>query len=142
MTAAQQPPSGMLLYACALALCFVYIVDTIIVAYNYRFYPGQNPPSSKLLFLAEALKLLMASCFYLLEKRRSPKESYRPVGAYDSAGNCYKQQEPVNWWLGLPMHRQCQTLQLPHDWRSDLKAGAKAMLVFSVPAVCYFLTNK
>lgn len=141
MTAVQPASSGILLYACAVALCFMYITDTIIMAYNYRFYPGQNPPSSKLLFLAEALKLMMASCFYLMESKRSTRD-YKAVDTYDTDKNGYKQQEAVNWWLGLPMHRQCQTLPLPPGWWPAVKSWAKAMLVFSVPAVCYFTTNK
>lgn len=141
MTAAQLPQSGMLLYACALALCFVCIADTLVMACSYKFYPGQNPPSAKLVFLAEAMKLLMASCFYLLESIPSLKE-HKTVAACKLAEFKFDHQASVNRGFGLPVHRQLQHI---HGWwptPKAVKAGARAMLVFSVPAVCYFLVNK
>jgi hypothetical protein len=92
-----------------------FTADTITVAYNYRFIE-YNPHSSKLLFLAEALKLGLASCFYLLERSG-------PV----TPGQLLKQPVPV--------------AKVPQGL-SRARSELRAMLVFAVPAVCYFITNK
>lgn len=130
--------AGPLIYVLAAALCSVYTIDTVIVAYNYRFFPGQNPPSSKLLFLAEAFKLLLASSFYLLEHRKRSKD-YKSLGTDES-----DDKVPENWWLGLPHHtRQCFAPPTAgRGWLMAVTAWGKGMLVFAVPAVCYFITNK
>lgn len=133
---------GVLIYVLAAALCSVYTIDTVIVAYNYRFF-DENPPSSKLLFLAEALKLLTASSLLLLERRRS-RGSYRDLEADDEPDQ--KHQHTDSWWLGLPMRRQCclapHAVAVGRGWWLAVTAWAKGMLVFAVPAVCYFITNK
>jgi hypothetical protein len=125
---------GLLIYILAAALCVVYTTDTVIVAYNYRFF-ASNPPSSKLLFLAEALKLLTASSFYFWECRRA--RDYKALGTDDTDG--YKPR-CGSWWL--PSHLKCHQQQFGRTWWLAVAAWAKAMLVFAVPAVCYFITNK
>jgi hypothetical protein len=135
MTAAAA--GGALIYACAAALLICYTTDTVIVAYNYRFFSA-NPPSSKLLFLAELLKLCLATAFCLTERRRA--KDYRSVGTNDENHD----KEPESWWLGLPMHRHCLApkQQSGRGWWLAVAEWAKGMLVFAVPAVCYFITNK
>lgn len=134
MTAAAAVGGGVLIYVLAASLCAVYSVDTVIVAYNYRFFT-QNPPSSKLLFLAEALKLLTASSLWLWELRRAK-------GQKTSDNDDTEQHKLLSgsWWPGLPMHSPRQ--QAGRSWWLALTAWGKAMLVFAVPAVCYFITNK
>jgi hypothetical protein len=83
------------------------------------------------------MKLLMASCFHLLDSRPGIKD-HKTVGATKAVD----QQVLATRGVGLPVHRQ---LQLFHSWWPNgkaVKAGGRAMLVFSVPALCYFLVNK
>lgn len=132
---------GALIYACAAALLICYTTDTVIVAYNYRFFSA-NPPSSKLLFLAELLKLCLATAFFSTEDRRRAKD-YKCVGS-NGTNDENHDKVPDSWWLGLPLHRYCLApkQQSGRGWWLAVAEWAKGMLVFAVPAVCYFITNK
>lgn len=120
--AASMLASAYKLYVFAGILCTLYAADTVLVAYNYRFY-SYNPPSSKLLLLAEAVKLLVASCFYLAETKQRDAADIEDVVYKDSSG-------------GSPVKQRSSTARLLGD------QPFKALLVFAVPAVCYFFTNK
>lgn len=107
----------MLIYIVSAALCCLFVAETILIAHNLREYTT-NPPSSKLVFLAEAVKLVLASSFYASERKLST-----PIDI------------PPTTYLDVDKKR----LFLCKD---KLLSQGTAMLVFAVPAVCYFITNK
>lgn len=107
----------MLIYIVSAALCCLFVAETILIAHNFHVYTI-NPPSSKLLFLAEAVKLVLASCFYASESRISTHSGL-------PSSNCLD--------VGKGRLRLC---------KEKLLSEGTAMLVFAVPAVCYFITNK
>lgn len=114
----------MLVYILAALLCCLYAADTIIISYCYRFFPA-NPSSSKLLLLAEGLKLFIATCLYLLEKEA-------PSTAAGVQCHQFLLSDSVECAHAHP-HQQRQ-----QRWQK----AAKTLLVFSVPSMCYFATNK
>ena len=111
--------AGMLIYALAGALCILLTSETLLVSYSHRYRTG--PPSSKLLCsLAELLKLCIASWLYYSEPKAAKKTH---DGTYSP----------------LPKHKAGQQ---GHGWWSGCVAWLKAMAMFSIPAVCYFINNK
>lgn len=122
-----------LVYVLAVGLCLLYTSDALLVAYTYRWTHGTNPPGSKLVFYAEAVKLLLATLFFLSEP-----------------GNV----ESLSKRLGLLQGEEQQAL-LPKSGKQALPEPVKpvpavdalwqwlrGMVMFAVPAVCYFVTNK
>lgn len=121
------------MYVLAVGLCLLYTSDALLVAYTYRWTHGTNPPGSKLVFYAEAVKLLLATLFFLSEP-----------------GNV----ESLSKRLGLLQGEEQQAL-LPKSGKQALPEPVKpvpavdalwqwlrGMVMFAVPAVCYFVTNK
>jgi len=124
----------MLVFVLAALLCCLYASDTIIISYCYRVY-AHNPSSAKLLLLSEALKLLIASCLYFTEQKPSdghPEECHRSLlsdaeslpAATASSSRAVVLQQP-RWGRTRPAQQFGWTL-----------------LVFSIPSLCYFGTNK
>lgn len=130
MAAAQNKLHAAMIYVLAVTLCLMYTGDTVVVAYSYRFV-ASNPPSSKLLFLAELLKLVLSGLLLLAEK-------------YSKRDSQQDQQQSVKSQL-LP-HADAPADAQPAVKRSpravQLLAALQALLMFAVPAVCYFITNK
>jgi hypothetical protein len=121
-------PGIVLIYLLAGALCALYTADTLLVAYNYRYH-SINPPSSKLLFYAEALKLLLASCFFFSERGNAGYSMYQHLSDPD-----------------LRSHNGKLKLAPDQPWHvrgvDSVKTWLMGMAVFYVPAACYFTTNK
>lgn len=118
---------NLLAHILSAALCCLFAAETLLVAYNYQFYTF-NPPSSELLVLAEALKLLIAGGLYLAETKRA---AARP--SYELLDKCEQQVTEPN----------AAADSSSNGWRRRaFKQTARAYVVFSVPAVCYFCTNK
>jgi hypothetical protein len=120
----------------ALVLCLLYASDTIIISYCYRTFVS-NPSSVKLLLLAEAVKLSIAGLLHFLDTRTNAErsEGAQRITAtlihlsdagllrttYACAQNSSEQRRGSRHWL-VP--------------------GMRTLMVFSVPSVCYFATNK
>lgn len=105
-----------MVYALSLALCGLFTIETILIAYSVRH--STPVASSKLLVLAEAVKFLIS---WSLHKSESGAKSPEPGPQLSTKD---KQHATAMWRAGAVMFH------------------AKAMLIFSVPAVCYFVTNK
>jgi hypothetical protein len=119
-------PGNVLIYLLAGALCALYTSDTLLVAYNYRYH-SINPPSSKLLFYAEALKLLLASSFFFSERGNAGYIKYQKLSDPDLHAHNGKLAPDQSWHVrGV----------------ASIKTWLMGMAVFSVPAACYFTTNK
>lgn len=122
----------LVLLVLASVLCCLYAADSIIIFYCDRSY-AHNPSSTKLLLLAEALKLVIAASLYLTE---GPEEQQKPSSdATLQPHTCYlgqqqhgSQKQP--WARGRPLSRQ-------RVWQTGW-----TLLVFSVPSLCYFAANK
>ncbi|WIA14349.1 hypothetical protein OEZ85_002878 [Tetradesmus obliquus] len=114
----------MLIYGLAAILCGLYATDTILVAYSYRTW-SDNPHSSQLLFLSEGLKLFLATCLFLAENPAgrngfSLLPKIHPTDKEQHAGLLPK--SPLTKWEAL-------------------LAKLKGVMLFAVPALCYFTTN-
>lgn len=111
----------------AAVLCVLYASDTVIIANNYRFY-DTNPPGSKLVLLAEVLKLFIAT---LLFNCSQPTGQHQAADHAKATRQQYVSDQRPSWvprWL-----QQC--------WH-HLPDSVQSLIIFSVPALCYCLTNK
>lgn len=132
--------SGSLVYVLAIALCALYTNETLLVAYSYRFH-SDNPASSKLVFIAELVKLLLATCFFLSELGNAAWSLYQRLDD-TSAALLPKSAKPQN---GKGSHKAAagyEELLQSDQVHKAVWEWVKAMAVFSVPAACYFVTNK
>lgn len=122
----------LVLFVLASVLCCLYAADSIIISFCYRFY-AHNPSSTKLLLLAEALKLVIAASLCLTE---GPEELQKPSsGAALQPHACYlglqqhgSQKQP--WARGRAFSRQ-------RVWQTGW-----TLMVFSIPSLCYCAANK
>lgn len=90
---------------------------------------ASNPASSKLLFYAEAVKLLLATCFLLSEKGGAGYAMYQRLSgdAQQLLPFAKGGKRTQGWGAGLGQ---------------ALASWLRAMAMFAVPAACYFVTNK
>jgi hypothetical protein len=128
----------MLALVLAFVLCCLHASDTVIITYCYHFY-SHNPSGAKLLLLSEVLKLAIASCLWFTEKRAAHKSLIdchiadlshsKPA---TGAAACLTQATGQGGHQQHVSSRQCKSVQ----------ASAWTLLVFSIPSLCYFATNK
>lgn len=113
--------SRILIYALAALLCVLLTSETLLVSYSYK--RRQNgPPSSKLLLISEALKLLIAGVLFLREGSLDDKHA-GASGHSSTLPEFQKKTQDRGGWSACA------------EWM-------KAMLVFAVPAIIYFVNNK
>jgi hypothetical protein len=124
----------LVLLVLASLLCCLYAADSILISYCYRFY-AHNPSSTKLLLLAEALKLLIAASLYLTE---GPEELQKQSSddALQPQTSCYLGQQQ-HGSQKQPWTRGRALLSSQRAWQT-----VWTLLVFSVPSICYFAANK
>jgi hypothetical protein len=133
----------MLVLVLSFVLCCLYASDTVIIAYNYKFY-AQNPASAKLIFLAEVLKLCIASSLYWAEGRTAAAAASDAELSDAKQALCPAKPGPAEALprFGKGDHSTKGAAASILRYWSTLPDPVKALLTFSVPAVCYFLTNK
>lgn len=124
----------MLVFVLAFILCCLYTSDTVIISYCYRFY-AHNPSSTKLLLLSEALKLAIASCLHLVERQTHPGAAEQLLGTSTSRPDLQRGGSSCCKAAGQPGSYQ-------HQKRTWPAHAAWTLLVFSVPSLCYFASNK
>jgi drug/metabolite transporter (DMT)-like permease len=101
-------------------LCSLYVIDTTLVAAYTRTYQ-QNPANAQICLLAEVLKLSASLVLYWISKPRG----YAPLVPIKLPEVALHEQYPL----------QSSNGNVP----SFTRAGA--LLHFSVPALCYFISN-
>lgn len=125
----------MLVFVLAFVLCLLYASDSIIISYCYRLY-SNNPSSAKLLLLAETAKLLIASLLHLTDTNSSAVE--RPEACQGLSQAVLHLSSP----RGCSTHTGSHQLQHQQQHSRGRSSWLQTLLVFSVPSVCYFATNK
>lgn len=126
----------MLLFVLTALLCFLYAADNVVMTHCYRHYV-HNPASAKLLLLSEAVKLFIASCFWLTNKE-----------AAGALKKCESNESTQEEWLSGDarvagkLHKQQQASSTRALlWHSG-RAWTWTALAFSMPSLCYFATSK
>jgi probable UDP-sugar transporter A4 len=117
-----------------LLLCFMYAADTIMVAASLHWYK-HNPTSAQLLLLAEVMKLVIAVTLALVDGCCSPQSAPSSKHAGTSVGAAVEHLPLMGEGLRKagPWTRLQEVLERP--------GMASQVLHFSVPAVCYFVSN-
>jgi probable UDP-sugar transporter A4 len=117
-----------------LLLCFMYAADTIMVAASLHWYKN-NPTSAQLLLLAEVMKLVIALTLATVVDGCCSQESSRTTKPNGSAAAAAERLPLMAEGTAKPgpLSGLQQVLQRP--------GVASQVLHFSVPAVCYFVSN-
>lgn len=126
----------MLLFVIALVLCLLYASDTIIISHCYRTF-ASNPSSAKLLLLAEAVKLSIAGLLHFLNIRTNAERS---EGLQRSTATLIHLSDAGLLRTSHPCPQNSS--QQRQGSRHLLLPGIRTLMVFSVPSICYFATNK
>lgn len=125
----------MLVVLLAGVLCCLYVSDTLLLAFNYRFYAA-NPPSAQLLLLTEASKFVLSACLEAWGQRGTTASRHAPEAAAGKPGAKQRDLPTARSVAEAATHAQPGASSLARAWAA-IPASARAMLTFSVPALCY-----
>lgn len=137
-------------------LVVLYVAGSILLFQGLQ-HGDRRPKSTQLCFMAELVKLVIASSFYAAERlqaqqqqkqvcqqqqlqSKAPQAAVKPVkGDVEEAKDASKQHRGSKHW---PQPQSAQPSSKQQKHASTLETWLRPYVLFSLPAACHCISNK